>query len=255
LYDTIVETRGDIDHPQYIHFMTRNENFEIRPKDIQISKIRWVPDKKSWEGIYSQYNPFSKNTLPAVMKLTSKWVEDNFKPNMIEAFKKNAIEGQKQFLQVPVGDIIVVKPMMDISLNPAILYRNNESAVCGFASFASAIHFLGFEMEAKEIFGLSVQYEESQELVNALTYIVNKVHKVDSFLTIRKKYQVKSLQRGFNPVEGFGISYCSNDILMIVLHQSDNNCSHLVSVTGNYIFDCNVDNPLPLSIEAFDCSC
>ena len=250
---TFETNRGNIDLPQIVHFSVWSDRYEVEPATREISKIRWNSDKKEWEGIYQQPIPGTDRTDAAVTKLTTEWVNKCFTPTQITAFHDAAIKGQRKFLRVPVGDLIEVEPTMDISMNPKIAYRNNESEICAYASFASALHYMGWHDASKFVRKLSDQMRT--DVPNELKHIVNQFHQHGIFSDLRKIYQVQAIRRGFVPEFNPDNKNKEADILLVVLHQSDNCCSHSVAITGNYIFDCNVNNALPFEREALDCCC
>jgi hypothetical protein len=52
---------------------------------------------------------------------------------------------------------------MDISSNPSIVYQNNESEICAFASFASALNYLEFHNEASWLMEFCQEFYAKKE--------------------------------------------------------------------------------------------
>jgi hypothetical protein len=240
--------------PRYVY--CRSKNLKLPMTEIQISRIKYDTKTKTFYGIEQEPSiDDPKNFHPKYINLKQSWIKENFTPNQINFFKEEAERGNSRFLSVPLGDKIEIKPTMDISSNPLILYQNNESAICAFASFASVLHYLEFYNEARRLMEFCHEFYEKKENFHRILGQIVKFVLGDSVFkaSFNKLYQPQKVKRGFLP-------YNMNDhdlksIFLVCLHQDDNHTSHAVSVADNLIFDCNATNALPLTKEGLDCCC
>jgi len=95
-------------------------------------------------------------------------------------------------------------------------------------------------------------YAAGKDFHKILQCIVAFIQSSKQFKGLRKVYRIKRLKRGHDilcdgPKE--------NEMMVVILHQSDNHQSHAVALCNNYIFNCNAPNALPLSKEGLDCCC
>lgn len=159
----------------------------------------------------------------------------------------------QRFVEMPIGDNIEIFPTMDISCNPIVKYKNNESSICAFASLASALHYRGHVAAADALMDKSkIIDEEGFFKHNALRMILETIDSGKKFKPFRKRYQKFKLNKNamFELQDNEDL-----DIQLIVLQQSDGHKSHAVALTGNYIFDCNTTNALPRTKDGIDCCC
>ena len=178
---------------------------------------------------------------------------DKFGERKIKTMKKIAEEGRKKFLLVPVGDKVTVVPTMDITMNPAIRYQQNEDSICGFASLASSLHYLSRFKESEALMTYCDEfYAAGKDFHKILQCIIAFIQSSKEFKGLRKVYRIKRLKRGHD-ILGDGPK--ENEMMVVILHQSDNHQSHAVALCNNYIFNCNAPNALPLSKEGLDCCC
>ena len=169
---------------------------------------------------------------------------------MIEFSRNN----NSNFLMVPVGDVIDIKPTMDISKNPLIKYMNNEDGICAFASFSSTLHYLKKISLGVLIFNLSKNYHTnfSNKHLNTIQAINNYIRYNEDFKLFRKIYKFTKIDKKCNI---FDIKMKNNEILFISLRQSDNHQSHAVCICNEFIFDSNTTNALPFNDDGLDCCC
>ena len=106
--------------------------------EIQISRIKYDSKTNTFKWIEQEASiDDPKHFNPKYINLKLNWIKDNFTQNQIAFFKQEAEHGNSWFLSIPFGDRIEIKPMMDLSSNTSILYQNNESEICAFASIIS----------------------------------------------------------------------------------------------------------------------
>ena len=58
-----------------------------------------------------------------------------------------------------------------------------------------------------------------------------------------------------NDCDIFDLNIKKDDILMVVIKQTDNHHSHSICICNNYIFDSNTSNALPFTEEGINCCC
>jgi len=180
-------------------------------------------------------------------------VKENLDAKQIQYLKDVAEDEFKHFITVPIEDVIEVKPTMDISLNPVIHYRNNESGICAFASFASVLHYKGFIREAEFIMQLCKNAKLDVDVqFETMSSIAKNIDSSKVFKRYRKIYQNHKVKRTqlLHPINS-----SKDDIFLVILKQSDGHCSHAVALTDDFVFDCNTTNALPRTKEGIDCCC
>ena len=241
---------GDFTKLQRHYEKCRTHQWTTEKNRYQISRIKWDVYKKKFFGMEFEMDdegtPYGSQ---AIVELTEAWMKENFSEEDIQLYKTFAEKGKNQFLQTPVEDTIEIFPTMDISNNPGVQYRNNESGLCAFASLASALFFLGRCVEAEAIMKFS---NEQKSHIKVLQSIVNHVCSNKAFKKLRKQYQFKNIGKIKNILD---TKLNDNEIWLVVLKQSDNHESHAVCIVNGFIFDSNTTNALPFTKEGLDCCC
>jgi len=143
---------------------------------------------------------------------------------------------------------------MDISCNPEIHYKNNENCICAFAALSSVLYYFQRSEDASNIMDFCKEYEKNKHNIfsRVVQSIFNYINHERKFRELRKQYVILRVNTGFD-----AINYKLQDLEfgLLVLHQSNNNESHAVSISQNYIFDSNASNAVPRTQEGFDCCC
>jgi hypothetical protein len=245
------EDIGNVSKWQPHYLNVRTNEYRVPVETQQISRIKYNPVTNHWLGVEQEPNREYEN--PKIVKLSSEWITKQFTPDQIKMFKKVAVEGDKKFLAVPVGDIITVVPTMDISMNPVVRFQQNERSICAFASFASALHYFDFIPEAEFIMKLSLMDLTKENCFSrTLQHIVDNVASSKLFRRFRRIFLNKQIDNYNDLLTDVMIG---EEIKLIVLKQADNHESHAVAVVNNMIFDCNASHAIPLTREGIDCCC
>jgi hypothetical protein len=188
------------------------------------------------------------------VKLDHRWMNENFNQEQKDYFITLANNECTKFLELPVGNLKTVVPTMNINCNPTIFYQNNQEAVCIFAAFASVLQYRGFCELASAI--MEYSSDDRSKLYkknNAMSEIFDFVQTRKVARSFRKRYQPQKIQKQSR--QFLFDNYAEMDILLVVMEQTNFNCSHAVAITENYIFDSNATNALPRTEEGIDCCC
>jgi hypothetical protein len=215
----------------------------------QISKIKYCLVRRKYLGYQ-----ITDNT---VIELPLWWVEKTFPLEFLETVKDEAAIGRKHFFDVPVGDSFIVVPTMDISKNPDVAYQQHGEPSCVFSSFASALKYLKYSQMSE----LVIQIGE-KILSNPKHFASRRIEALMSEFKSSKNasrlfwkyYGVRRTGRDFD-LFGEKPNMEKKDILLIILQQKNNSQSHAVAITGEYIFDSNVDRALPFTLDGINCCC
>ena len=113
-------------------------------------------------------------------------------------FKQEAEPGNSWLPSILIGDRIEIKPMMDISSNPSIVYQNNESEIYAFASFASALNYLEFHDEALRFMEFCKEFYAKKENAHRIMSQIVKFVLGDPVFqsSFNKQFQPKKLKQG-----------------------------------------------------------
>jgi hypothetical protein len=246
-YEFKKEHQGRDGKLQMYHTNVRTNNFIITLHH-QISRIRYNKFKDEWEGVQLEEN----NQL-TLTKLSTQWVKKNF-TKYWRTFQNIGIEGCQKFLSVPVGDVIEVKPTMDISKNPIVKYQQEKEDICVFASLASVLIHYGLVMESDIVFNLRKEYKHvfRNNPSKFIQSVIDILYKDKRFRAFRKGYQFVKLPKNYDI---FADTFKEGEFVLVVIKSEDNQMSHAVCIDNKYIFDSNTSKCLPRSIEGINCCC
>jgi hypothetical protein len=249
-YWTAINNLGDRDHVQIFYWDLKTDKlkhlvYSYNETKTQISRLRYRIEDDTWHG----YQIVDKK----VVVLETIWVMQQFPEDVIDRCIDEARRGNREFIRLPVGDVIEVVPTMDISRNPIVKYQQGNLDICAFASLASALFHLGWTEEAKLLYNFGVEWTLFHEdsIDKSLENIARFIPKQKIFKHFRSKYEQRKIKYDydiFQPV-------LQNEIRLIVIIMSDNSETHAVTVVNNYVFDANCTNALPRTQEGLDCCC
>src|SRR5687768_11548379 len=174
--------------------------------------------------------------------LTSAFVKANFPPGYIEQCIVQSKCQKAKFINVPPGRDTPHKTMPESLLGlPLVHYKQVEGQrTCLTYSFASALHHVG----AKQV---------ASEVVSKSKKIIEKFNTIPYFLETMQK-QSLNLKR----LKANAWNILKNEeksMVVVTLRGSDGEEDHCVTVLGNWIFDSNFPNALPLTKDSLDLCC
>ena len=114
-------------------------------------------------------------------------------------------------------------------------------------------HYLKHEAEAKLIMEFCYANRNDTNFYNTtrtLHYIINEVQSHRNYRMLRKKYNIIKHSNTHNILYTTIIQ--KFELIPIQIHSSDNNQSHAVCITKDFIFDCNAANALPISLDGLN---
>jgi hypothetical protein len=200
-----------------------------------------------------QHNP--KNNATKKVELSEDWVEKNFQPDYVQ-YLQSHLSDKPEFLLVPIGSSRTVATCQEVDNNPIVQYQQVGENLCAFASLSSCLHFIGFQEEASR---LNIQWQDyySQASLKEshwiMELIIDQIQVDPNFYHLRSKYTWVKLKQNHNILEMEGLN--DGDIRWVSLWSEDGGSNHAVGVVGNYIFDCNCTNALPLTQQSLDECC
>ena len=250
LFNETEAQQGDVRFTQLAYVNVRDKHYGIAINKNQISRIKYNPITEKWFGFEKEADG-SK-----VVELEEWWVNENLTGDQKEYLIDIAKDENKQFVKIPVQDIIDIVPTMDITGNPSIQYMNNESGVCAYASFASALYSFGFVDEGTQIMNLSEKASENVNMqFDPIRTIILGMEENQVFKFFRKIFLKKKIKKKLS-VDDMNESIKQDDAFaLVVLEQTDNHMSHAVVVSKNHIYDCNTTNAMPFTLEGLNCCC
>jgi hypothetical protein len=236
------------------HFFNVKKNqFKVTIASKQISRLKYIHSTKKWIGVESENCKDSKHGIKTCV-LTTSWVEANFSEETRTKMMAHSLRKKNIFLSVPIGDVIIINPTMDISKNPIIIYRNNENGICVFASLASTFYYLDYVEYSKIIIDLvkNPHPDFKKNEFNITVSLVVFILTTKALKKYRRLYEIMKLDKKENIFE---IKMKYGEILILSLKQSDNHASHSICICNDFIFDSNTTNALPFTMEGLNCCC
>lgn len=151
-------------------------------------------------------------------------------------------------MDIPVGDYrkstLHLYPSLCLNFAPIVYYTQTEGMdLCVSKSFASALHNIGLEKEAKEL----DTYAEHMQ-VGGKADTLKMVHKHIARLIPKWLQPKKMTTQNFD----WKTKIDTSVIVLGVLRASDGNCSHAVTIHGRFIYDANERVAIPLTKEGLD---
>jgi hypothetical protein len=245
---------GDVRFPQTHYLICRSKLYRYDVSTQQISRIKYNPATDRWLGIELEQDESRYRSNPVIVPLPAEWIRRNFTEPEIAFFKQKANEDYNSFIECPVQDKIIINPKMDISRNPYLVHTQNERGVCAFASFASVLCFYGMKKYGSLIMNLANAIDITKSDYNCiLQLILRMINFSKDFKQFRKQYEIKRIDNSHDLL--LYANPADHDMKLVVLKQSDNHISHAVTITKNFIFDCNASNALPLTRDGLNTCC
>jgi hypothetical protein len=202
---------------------------------------------------------WSKNIIRKAVPMAAKWSGrmENGKETILEedfvvmafgdAYVKELKMSPGGWVDVPVGDYkpshLHEHPNLKVIGAPKVNFNQSDGKdLCVSKSFASALYAIGFAKEAVEIdlFGEEIM---KGAVVNALDKVIQHARTVlPSWIVIR------SIKKHYDWTQELD----ERQMLVVVLHASDESCCHAVTIHGGFVFDANETIALPLCNEALN---
>ena len=246
---------GDFLVPQIYYFDIREftTKYYISTDSTQISGLYYDETKNKFFGLTKKL--FEKKVHVRHIELEDDWVQENFHEEFLELIKRKSKKDQRKFIKVPIGK---AKPLSSPSCNlnnPEIRFLQNGKDNCVFASIASALSYMGFELLASMIWKYEEEFVKTQFLndtYGSVVRIVNETIGSFKFKSFNQKYQLRKIGAPdmFNLIE-FG-KQNPRILYHVVLMGSDGSENHCVSVFNNYIFDGNYTHAWILQQESLN---
>jgi len=151
---------------------------------------------------------------------------------------------------IPLSESRVIVPSMDISENPIVMYPQDTKPTCVFSSFASALNFLGYRIESYHVIQFSEQFFKDQpgKAYQSMEFLLEELQQNPVYSRFRSEFEKEKISSNheiFAPKNRDGLR-------LVALRGSDNSASHAVTVTGQWLFDSNLDFALLLTREGLD---
>jgi hypothetical protein len=192
----------------------------------------------------------------ALIKLSMADMEANFTPAYIETVIRMGSKNTRKFVRLPPGAPNPggkIPPGLASPDAPKVKYQQNDAATCLLSSAASALDYIG-----RNVLGNHVGIvEAASEIQNVAKRTIGKQLFENNWSLLKKQIQIKigfllpkKLNRWFNPNLDKSL-YPT----VVQLMAKDGGVEHAVTIVGEWIFDSNFQEALPLSTHALDFLC
>jgi hypothetical protein len=235
----------------YFYLDVKALKVSINMTSGQISRICYDDDAKRFLGI--QHNP--KTNASKKVELTEEWVTTNFDKDYVEYVRSHSTS-KTEYLLVPIGSARTAASQQDIQNNPVIVYQQIGENACAFASLSSSLYYIGYKEEAARLHLQRQCYYNQASLKEShriMEFIIDIIQEDPFFYSFRAKYSWVKLNRYHNILEQNSVTEC--DVRWVSLWSEDGGSNHAVSIVGNFIFDGNCTNALPLTRQSLDECC
>ncbi len=215
-------------------------------KQIMSVRVEINPStkKKSYTGLICSGKV---SYCPKHVKLKTAWVEKNFEEDYLDEILATALSkegGNRRFVPVVVGASREdPEPPFVIHDLPNMHYHQEEQQTCLISSLCSALHWLGLEDKAEQVFKEGLKHVNAPDQPKKISVMMGRHLASLMSLKVRKGNDI------LNP---------SNWTIyprMVVLCAKDGGCEHGVTICGGLLFDSTYKTALPLTRENLDWSC
>ena len=252
----------------YVPLEDRDALEDYETDALQISKIRYLPEKKKidgqgreytlkpkWRGLI-QTNIYSKIEY---RDLEDEWVKKNIRPGFIELLKDVAVNNR--YLLIPEGACNSHLPSSGIFPDNAPIAHYscvNVAGRCVYSALASGLHHLGLHREA---FFVDAGYNDIESETSPMDHARSILFGDEASSNIfestgtGKSYQLHSFgrkkKRKWNTLRDSPFySLC-----LLGVRSNDGKTDHAICIVGEWIFDSNMPKALPLSKESLNICC
>ena len=177
--------------------------------------------------------------------LNSDWVESF----ILESIQNYIKARPHKFIRLPAGSnrniVGPIEPLPGRWIpppRPKVKYQQGKMKTCVYDSLASCLNYHGCDELAQFVHERAIRYSYSVDNIRALrstieTYLGKKcyVKKITGSIDLLNL----SPELGMYPI-------------IVVLQGHDGNCEHAISILGNWIFDSNLPEALPLTRNSLD---
>ena len=125
-----------------------------------------------------------------------------------------------------------------------IKYRQFGQDLCVIKSFVSALHYVGFTEEAKEI---------NEHYASTDNKTANIYKTMENVINIAKIYLPRSME--YKPLSATNFTYTElprHNIFLGIIETSDGHVNHAVTLFQDWIFDSNEEKAIPLCAQGLN---
>jgi hypothetical protein len=230
---------------------------------MQVSKIRYLPPKRvstntgitTYPGCFRGLVYSKDEEDVEFVNLTNEWINENIQPGMIKLTKEMAMQGGRNFVRIPEGfneNQVASAAVVASPDAPRLKYwfrrSQGRERYCVTDSAASALCYVGLEHIAHRVLN-GLQSKEFQ--TTPMKYVFNVIMK-NRTKEDRKRFDVCFLSG--KKARTHDILIHSTEIILGIysIFAEDGKTDHSISIVGQWIFDSNFENALPLSRESLN---
>lgn len=209
--------------------------------------MRYVPGKIQRVRHAAYWRGMLKDGVEEI--LDPNWIKDNILDSVVKFVMSNA----NTRYRLPAGDTRVnIPPQEPLGTRwippdrPKLKYLQKDERTCVYTSFASCMHYLGYEKFAKLTHNISGRKSEN----------VNNLKNLRK--TMKEHFPRKFRQFSYNRD---GIDILNHDGILddrptlVILEGDDGGVEHAITIYNCWIFDSNLEEAIPLTQNSLNWCC